>query len=180
MDQPPPDRDRTNCLVRVCFCLAWSEWVDVLWRVHQCGSAVVAKLRAHVRCCCLAFRQVHFAPQGDADEDALREPVLRRVPFPPTDASRGGYDVRLLRLCPVSALALRDPFLGPDAIYFGESLPLSRMKKKVWRTPRAVHSIKPGQNFIRVLLPASDSKTTEWQMLVCPTKHSLLVVSNGR
>lgn len=36
MDQPPPppDRDRTNCLVRVCFCLGWSEWVDVLWRVH--------------------------------------------------------------------------------------------------------------------------------------------------
>lgn len=56
--------------------------------------------------CC----QVHHPPQGDADEDALWEPVLRRVPFPPANASRGTMHTRLVRLGRGGvAFALRTP-----------------------------------------------------------------------
>lgn len=59
--------------------------------------------------------QVHHPPQGDADEDALWEPVVRRVPFPSADPSRG---------------ARAGLFLGVGWVAFDlKALPYSRAEK---------------------------------------------------
>lgn len=159
----------------VLSCHAWDcrairhSWLCSSSRQRWCQVVVRSRARVHLRCCCCCLScQVQYPPQGDAGEDAFWEPVLRRFPFPPADASRGTHRFGLsargfaLKALPI---AIRDKnverrwaFLQNDTTALGElrGVHLGLGRKRIW---------------VRLACARLCISRHQCQMLVRPTKY---------